>query len=138
MCYQNIISYIVYKKYHLQTQFKRLSKNNFISFWREERTSSLGLNEGKLTTFYKIKETFSREFYLDSRCFKELFKYGKLLHKICISFTKRHLSLMYKGHSNKIPYQDYKISIFSVPAVDFFYLNSLVVKTVTVHLLKLT
>jgi hypothetical protein len=31
----------------------------------------------------------------------ELFKYGKLLHKICISFTKRHLSLMYKGHSNK-------------------------------------
>jgi hypothetical protein len=31
----------------------------------------------------------------------ELFKYGKLLHKICISFTKRHLSLMYKGHSNR-------------------------------------
>jgi hypothetical protein len=26
----------------------------------------LGLNEGKLTTFYKFKETFSREFYLDS------------------------------------------------------------------------
>jgi hypothetical protein len=43
-----------------------LSKKNFISFWREERTSSLGLNEGKLTTFYKFKETFSREFYLDS------------------------------------------------------------------------
>jgi hypothetical protein len=32
----------------------------------------------------------------------ELFKYGKLLHKICISFTKRHLSLMYKGHSNRM------------------------------------
>jgi hypothetical protein len=31
----------------------------------------LGLNEGKLTTFYKIKETFSREFYLDSLCFKQ-------------------------------------------------------------------
>ena len=31
----------------------------------------------------------------------ELFKYGKLLHKICISFTKRHLSLMHKGHSNR-------------------------------------
>ena len=30
----------------------------------------MGLNEGKLTTFYKIKETFSREFYLDSLCFK--------------------------------------------------------------------
>ena len=42
-----------------------------LSFWREERTSSLGLNEGKLTTFYKIKETFSREFYLDSLCFKQ-------------------------------------------------------------------
>ena len=48
-----------------------MSKNNFISFWREERTSSLGLNEGKLTAFYKIKETFSREFYLDSLCFKQ-------------------------------------------------------------------
>jgi hypothetical protein len=31
----------------------------------------LGLNEGKLTTFYKIKETFSRDFYLDSLCFKQ-------------------------------------------------------------------
>jgi hypothetical protein len=31
----------------------------------------LGLNEGKLTTFYKIKETFSREFDLDSLCFKQ-------------------------------------------------------------------
>jgi hypothetical protein len=31
----------------------------------------------------------------------ELFKYGKLLHNICISFTKRHLSLMYKGRSNR-------------------------------------
>jgi uncharacterized protein with ParB-like and HNH nuclease domain len=48
-----------------------LSQKNFISFWREERTLSLGLNEGKLTTFYKIKETFSREFYLDSLCFKQ-------------------------------------------------------------------
>jgi hypothetical protein len=28
-------------------------------------------HEGKLTTFYKIKETFSREFYLDSLCFKQ-------------------------------------------------------------------
>jgi CRISPR/Cas system CSM-associated protein Csm2 small subunit len=55
----------------LKFNLKDCLKKNFTSFWREERTSSLGLNEGKLTTFYKIKETFSREFYLDSLCFKQ-------------------------------------------------------------------
>jgi hypothetical protein len=55
----------------LKSNLKDCLKKNFISFWREERTSSLSLNEGKLTTFYKIKETFSREFYLDSLCFKQ-------------------------------------------------------------------
>ena len=50
----------------LKSNLKDCLKKNFIGFWREERTSSLGLNEGKLTTFYKIQEIFSREFYLDS------------------------------------------------------------------------
>lgn len=53
----------------LKFNLKDCLKKYFIICWREERT--LGLNEGRQTTFYKIKETFSREFYLNSFCLKQ-------------------------------------------------------------------
>jgi hypothetical protein len=51
----------------------------------------LGLNEGKLTTFYKIKETFSRKFYLNSLCFKQrniLTKFRLSAHSLRIETEK--------------------------------------------------
>jgi hypothetical protein len=44
----------------LKSNLKDCLKKNFISFWREERTSSLGLNEGPTSQGMSTKSKFSK------------------------------------------------------------------------------
>jgi hypothetical protein len=83
---------LCFKQRSILTKFRLSAHSLRIETGRYEKCRDEGGNVKKKNwIIYILGSSFLNNQYSLS----ELFKYGKLLHKICISFTKRHLSLIF-------------------------------------------
>lgn len=97
----NLTSCKMWSEHKLKKLVKNSLREFFLQYWEECKTN--GLNSGKLTLFYKLKDCFRRESYLDTLNFKQ----RSLITKFRIS---AHQLRIETGRYEKKKNKDGKIS----------------------------